>query len=79
MKRTILLTITYFLSFYCIAQVTNEGTPLSWSLAKNKLSAVKAIKLPKVDLNKLKAEDEINDKIKTKPWRFGFKHKVDLV
>lgn len=78
MKRTILLTITYFLSFYCIAQVTNEGTPLSWSLAKNKLSAVKAIKLPKVDLNKLKAEDEINDKIKTKPWRFGFKHKVDF-
>ena len=64
------LTISSF------AQITNEGVPRSWNMAQIK-SEIRAIKLPVLDMQKIKAEDVTNDKIKAKPFRFGFKHEVD--
>lgn len=57
------------------AQVTNEGKPFSW---KGKgFDNIDAQKMPQFDLAKLQAEDAINDKDKTKPWRYGFEFLVD--
>ena len=74
MKR--LLPLMFFCySFILVAQVTNEGEPVSWSFSKK--SSLVAKTLPQIDLKKVKAEDEINDKKLDIPYRVGVIHKVD--
>ena len=58
-----------------VAQVTNEGKPASWSLKIK--SNVQAIILPSVDIQKIKAEDDINDKTQTKPYRIGIPYTIN--
>jgi len=58
------------------AQVTNEGIPASWKLTEQK-SSVNAISLAPVDIQKVKSEDDINDKLRTKPYRIGLQIKVN--
>lgn len=72
-KIVLLLFFCYSITF--VAQITNEGEPASWSLRTK--SDVIAISLAKVDLQKIKLEDDINDKIRTKPYRIGILHKVN--
>lgn len=68
-----------FILFYCsltmLAQVTNEGEPASWGFAKK--SGLEAISLPQIDLQKIKTEDDINDKIQETPYRVGIVHNVN--
>lgn len=54
---------------YTVAQVTNEGQPASWDF--NTKSNIEAINLSLVDIQKIRAEDKINDKILAKPFRIG--------
>lgn len=58
------------------AQVTNEKAPVSWNLVQEKES-IPIVQLAKVNVEALKSEDLINDKL-AKPWRFGFKHNVNV-
>lgn len=74
MKYKITL-ITLFSAFSLLAQVTNEGKPLSWKL--NGTEKPVAIAMPAFDLKTLQAEDAINDIGKNKPWRFGKEFLVD--
>jgi hypothetical protein len=74
MKKLLLLFLLGC-SSYLIAQVTNEGTPASWSLTEK--SGLEAISLPQIDIKKIKTEDDINDKIQSKPYRVGISHKVN--
>ena len=70
--------ITLLLFFICaatMAQVTNEGQPLSWRRFTS--SKVSPIVMPQFDLEKVKAEDKINDQARTKPYRFGYKFDVN--
>lgn len=61
--------------FFTIAQVTNEGTPMSWD--RNHQNIEKII-LPEFDLNAVQEEDETNDAKGDAPWRFGYEHQVDF-
>lgn len=70
---TSLLTIILTLSGF--AQVTNEGSPQSWKIESAK--AVSAITLPSFDKTKLEKEDLITDKLKDRPFRFGYEFLVD--
>ena len=76
MLNKILLLILLTLTISLTAQVTNEGTPNTWEMTKSKLKVLKPIKLPEIDIQKIQAEDAVNDKLETKPWRFGYKHNV---
>jgi hypothetical protein len=76
MTRKIILLIALFISFAITSQVTNEGKPISWKLQQETKSII-THKLPKIDLKKIQQEDLINDKLAL-PWRFGFKHNVNL-
>ncbi len=76
MKKAILIFLTFSFSLNFFGQVTNEGTPASWDMVDSK-NNITSIKLPKLNMKKIQAEDEINDKIRAKPWRFGYKHKVN--
>ncbi len=69
----------FFLSctFLLNAQVTNQGNPKSWSIAETK-SGISPIVLPKANLQQIKEEDDINDKLNTKPYRIGISHKVNF-
>lgn len=72
------LAILWFLLlgfFSMSAQVTNEGKPKSWS--QDGISVPAAIVMPRVDVDKLRAEDALNDLKKDAPWRFGFEMLVD--
>ncbi|QXP79368.1 MULTISPECIES: T9SS type A sorting domain-containing protein [Winogradskyella] len=71
-----LLFILLITSGICFAQaIPNDIKPPSWTKAK----AIDLLpyKLPSFDLDKLQKEDEINDKDKSIPWRFGHDIYVD--
>ncbi|RMB60934.1 T9SS C-terminal target domain-containing protein [Dokdonia sinensis] len=68
--------LTALFGLSSIAQVTNEGTPLSWEVA-TKSDAAPVI-MASFDLEALKAEDEINDLNKSKPYRFGNEFLTDF-
>ncbi len=73
--KKLLLFFVFCYTTTLISQVTNEGKPASWNLVKK--SSITAIYLPQLDLQKIKAEDDINDKIQAKPYRVGISHKVN--
>ncbi len=76
MKKTLLL-LFFCYSLVIVAQVTNEGEPISWKLELQETKAVQAIKLPSFNLKIVQEEDKANDKLQAKPWRFGYKHTID--
>jgi hypothetical protein len=72
-KLLLLLVLSFTLSIF--SQVTNEGTPASWNLTQK--AGLNAIALPGIDIKKIKAEDDINDKLEAKPYRVGVLQKVN--
>ena len=76
MVKRIMYFAVFLICSSIAAQVTNEGTPASWELLETK-SGLTVISLPMVDIIKVKNEDAINDKIRTKPYRIGVAHKVN--
>ncbi len=75
MMKKVLLVMVVIVGLNVSAQVTNEGVPKSWDMVESK-NTLESIKLPVLNIQKMQAEDEINDNIRTKPWRFGYKHEV---
>lgn len=75
MKR-VTVVIALLFSVMISAQVTNVGNPHSWKVLDD--TSIEAQTLPSFDLKAIEAEDEINDKRKDKPWRFGYMHSVDF-
>lgn len=72
--KKILLLFFFCNSLAIVAQVTNEGTPRSWTLTKK--ANLEAIVLTPIDIQKIKKEDDVNDKIQAKPYRIGIPNKV---
>lgn len=76
MLRKILGILLFLFTLIVSAQVTNKGVPASWDMAEQKKS-IKAISLPTIDIQKVKSEDIVNDKLQTKPFRIGVQIKVN--
>jgi len=76
MKFKSILFIIYIFSFTSYSQVTNEGIPVSWQLNLDN-DNIPAVNLPSFDIDRVRAEDEINDRKFDAPWRFGYMHSVD--
>ncbi|MDH5414786.1 MAG: T9SS type A sorting domain-containing protein [Flavobacteriaceae bacterium] len=72
-KLLLLLVLSFTVSIF--SQVTNEGTPASWNLTQK--AGLNAIALPGIDIKKIKAEDDVNDKLEAKPYRVGVMQKVN--
>jgi len=79
MKRIILCTITLLYSVISSSQVTNEK-PASWEegVSEKLTKSVSEIQMPSFDLEKIMAEDAVNDNIRGKLYRFGHEFKVDI-
>ncbi|MDK7374671.1 T9SS type A sorting domain-containing protein [Weeksella virosa] len=58
------------------SQVTDVGTIYSQKMHQK--SSIPTYKLPAFDMNLLQKEDAINDKLPTKPFRFGKEFPVDI-
>ena len=71
------LLLFFFLTFYinCLAQVTNKGEPISWTLSTK--TSIEAINLPQIDIKKIRAEDISHKKLITKPFRIGIPQKAN--
>lgn len=55
-----------------IAQISEGGIPPSFKIkTKTTLKALEQVKMPRIDVEALRAEDVYNDQIKDQPWRFG--------
>lgn len=74
MKKLTLFVLLAWI-FQVSAQKTQNSYPKSWSIST--MNTIKPITFSKPDLKTLRAEDAINDKDKSIPWRFGFDHFVD--
>ncbi len=72
--------ITFFILFVFAlnvsAQNLKQPQPESWAISS--IEGVPPITLQKPDLSNLIAEDKINDKDKSIPWRFGYDHYVNF-
>lgn len=76
MLKKLLGVLLFSFTITVCAQVTNEGIPESWNMTEQK-SSLKVISLPTVDIQKVKSEDDINDKLQTKPYRIGVQIKAN--
>ena len=76
MKFKSILFIIFIFSFTSYSQVTNEGIPVSWQLNLDN-DNIPSVNLPSFDIDRVRAEDEINDRKFDAPWRFGYMHSVD--
>lgn len=75
MKKSIIIFIGILVYLISYGQEVNSF-PKGWkTLKEDKLTAV--YQLPAIDINALKQEDKINDKL-AMPWRFGYQHQVDF-
>ena len=74
--KKLLLILALIISANSFAQVTNEGKPYSWKTLDDTHTFQSNI-LPSFDLKAIQEEDEINDGLFDRPWRFGFMHSVD--
>jgi lysyl endopeptidase len=76
---TLLALITMGFIFSLSAQISQDGTPLSFSLKeKSELKSVPFEIMPSVDIEALKREDVYNDQLKDQPWRFGHNMTVNI-
>ncbi|MDP5081324.1 MAG: S1 family peptidase, partial [Winogradskyella sp.] len=75
MKLKLLFMFTVFMTLSFAQQIPDDVKPPSWSLEQ--LETMRPHKLESFDLKKLNDEDVINDKDKSKPWRFGHDIYVD--
>ena len=75
MKYTLYFVFFFMLSVSFAQEIPEDLKPPSWNLTN--LTNVKPFKLPSFDLKKLQNEDKVNDKDKSKPWRFGHDIYVD--
>jgi lysyl endopeptidase len=75
MKKSLLLLFLFVFSGL-LAQVTNQGNPLSWKLTQ--LRSVTPVLMAEINLSELMAEDYINDAKWDIPWRFGTEILVDI-
>lgn len=71
-----LLFLTLFAATGLKAQTTDLGPPVS-QLSKLPVKTADPVVLPEIDVQALKAEDEINRANNVGPWRFGFPHEAE--
>jgi lysyl endopeptidase len=74
-KLKLLFVFALFMRLSFAQQIPDDIKPPSWSLEN--LSSITPHKLASFDLKRLTDEDIINDKDKSKPWRFGHEIYVD--
>ncbi|QNJ96959.1 T9SS type A sorting domain-containing protein [Constantimarinum furrinae] len=76
MRKTLLLVFLCLLGFSSFSQEIDEAIPVSWSLGiQNRISP---IELPPLNLDQIYLEDLVNDRDKSKPWRYGITRELDL-
>ena len=75
-KKILLTLLVVCFSLNISAQVTDEGTPVSWDMMNEK-SSLTAISLPEVNIKVIKKQDNINDNVRSKPFRIGISQKIN--
>ena len=76
MRKIYLLLSAVICSASLLGQTTDLGNPISWNGKLDDNIALE--KMSNVDVNVLNAEDALIDHLKDRPWRFGYKHNVNL-
>ena len=69
------LAVITFLNLH--SQITNLGEPVSWN-GKFPNTNIPNKLMPSFNKSQIDAEDLINDALKDRPWRFGYKYNVNF-
>lgn len=77
MKSHILFALTLFSFSFASAQIAHDGQPLHWG-DESYASAVEFVTMPEVDMELVRSQDAVTDKVKEAAWRFGIEHEVAL-
>lgn len=81
MRRLLSFFVILFLSAICaFGQISQGGTPVSFSKQNRAIlqKTIPTFTMPYVDVNRLVADDIVNDKDKSIPWRFGENINVNI-
>ena len=76
MKIFYLLSAFMVVHGFCLGQISYGGQPKDWDRKDLHLSAF--IEMPVLDKAALAAEDQVTDRYKEAPYRFGVEHEVSL-
>ncbi len=77
MKKLFLFCSLSFSSLL-FSQTTNLGGPLAWRTNYPTTQIIPIESMPGFDLNQIQEEDAIDDVLKDKPWRFGYKYNTNF-
>ena len=64
-------------SYFLFSQTQDLGNPVSWN-GKLATVTIPTVVMPAFNRQLITAEDKLNDSLKDKPWRFGYKYDVNL-
>jgi hypothetical protein len=81
MKKIYSVIFVFILSAVSLVgygQISQGGLPFSFQHQELVKSAIPVVQMPAIDINRLMAEDSLNDKYKDIPWRFGENLYVNL-
>jgi len=76
--RHTLLLLGFVFVLNVNAQVIDMGKPQSWSMTTKSKKNISPNIMESFDIEKIKAEDKINDDDRTIPFRFGYEIDIDL-
>ena len=76
-KILLFLVFVFAQSHFLFSQTQDLGNPVSWN-GKLATVTIPSVVMPAFDRQLITAEDNINDSLKDKSWRFGYKYDVNL-
>lgn len=76
MKYTLLSLLCLLTVSWSHAQLDHGGTPMSWTVGAK--TDIPVVRMPLVDVQALRLEDEVTDQYKETPYRFGKDHEVSI-
>jgi len=78
MKYILLLFTLISFSLTLSAQISHGGEPQDWEIKDADRFSSEGISFPELEMELIRAQDEISDQYKDTPYRFGIEHEVDV-
>ena len=76
-KKLLVCAILSGFAYVSNAQVSHGGTPYAWT-EKSNLDGVQFVEMPSVNIEALRAEDQVTEQYKDIPLRFAHAHEVNF-
>lgn len=78
MKNIFSLFVVLIIATTFSAQIQTNETPFHWFNKSIETSEIEFVRMPLLDMESIRAEDDVVDQYKETPYRFGIENEVDI-